>query len=141
MLERTKNLGNVSKRLTALLSFLVILSGVAIPASAAAEPSFPAPGLTLVFAGGKARNVADNVAVPVRCVGSGRGFCSGVVTLSREGHRISIPFSVSGGGHELLFVPLRLGPGKSHPRKVHGVATTDQPLGPPTSTREFLYAE
>ena len=96
--------------------------------------------MTLVFTNGKARNVADNLAVPVECVG-GDGFCSGEVTLSHRGHHISIPFSVQGGKHEVLFVPLRVRPAKSHPRKVHGVASTIQPRGPATSTKEFLYAE
>jgi hypothetical protein len=141
MQKRTKNFGSRGRRLAALFSVLGIAACMAIPASAGAGASLSAPGMSLAFASGKARNVADNVAVPVQCVGGGRGFCSGVVTLSRKGHRIAIPFSVRGGSREVLFVPLRLGPGTSRSRKVYGVATTVQPLGPPTSTKEFLYTE
>jgi hypothetical protein len=140
MSEGSKNLGKSGRRLATLLPLLAIAGAIAIPPSAGADAPFSS-GLSLVFAGGKARAVADNVAVPVECVGSGDGFCSGEVTLSREGHRISIPVSVRGGGREVLFVPLRVGSTKRHPRKVHGVVTTVQPLGPPTSTREFLNAE
>ncbi|HEY2055831.1 MAG TPA: hypothetical protein VGH14_18010 [Solirubrobacterales bacterium] len=97
--------------------------------------------MSLVFASGNAKSVADNVVVPVQCLGNGRGFCSGNVTFSRNGHHISIPFSVRGGGRDVLFVPLSLGGKASHPRRVHGVAITTQPLGPATSTQEFLFAE
>ncbi|MBS1885395.1 MAG: hypothetical protein JSS97_20790 [Actinobacteria bacterium] len=96
--------------------------------------------MTLVFASDSTHEAAGNVAVPVQCLGPDNGFCSGVVTLSRSGHSTSIPFSVRGGGREVLFVPLRLGGRADHPRRVHGVATTDQALGPATSAKQFLYA-
>lgn len=136
-----KRTGNASKRLTALACAVGLAGCLAIPASAGADSPFPASAMNLVFASGKAHSVADNVAVPVECLGDSHGFCSGVVSLSRAGHRISIPFSVRGGSHEALFVPLRLGGGAHHPRKVHGVATTMQAGGPPSSIKEFLYAE
>jgi hypothetical protein len=135
-----KKSGKAARGLTALLCVLGIAS-VIVPVSAGAESSFSAQGMALVFASGKTRSIAGNVAVPVRCLGDGHGFCSGNVTLSRNEHHISIPFSVQGGGHEVLFVPLSLRGGAGHPRRVHGVATTVQPLGPPTSTKEFLNAE
>lgn len=135
-----KKSGKTAGSLAALLCVLGIASLIT-PAGAGAENSLTGGGLTLVFSGGKARSVAGNVAVPVRCIGAGHGFCSGNVTLSRRGHHISIPFSVQGGRNEVLFVPLTLGGGANHPRKVQGVATTVQPLGPATSTRELLYAE
>jgi hypothetical protein len=140
MRKRMEKSGKSARGLTALLCVLGV-AGVILPASAGAESSLSAQGMTLVFAGGNARSIADNVAVPVRCLGAGHGFCSGNVTLSRNGHHISIPFSVQGGGHEVLFVPLALRGEARHARKVHGVATTIQPLGPATSTKEFLYAE
>jgi hypothetical protein len=140
MQKTMKFLGNSAKRVVAVVPVLAIVAAVAIPASAGAESSFSS-GLSLVFAGGKAHAVADNVAVPVECVGSGSGYCSGEVTLSRKGHRISIPVSVRGGGQEVVMVPLRVGSTKSHPRKVHGVAVTTEPLGGPVTTAEYLYAE
>lgn len=132
----TKN----AKALALLLSAIGLLAAAFVPATAGAD-SAVSQGMSLVFATGKAKSVADNVAVPVRCLGSGNGFCSGNVTLSRNGHRTSIPFSVRAGGQDVLFVPLALGDGAKHPRKVHGVATTVQPLGPATSSRTFLLAE
>lgn len=134
--KSTKNV----KALAMLLSVIGVLGAAFVPATAGADSAI-SPGMSLVFASGKAKSVADNVAVPVRCLGSGSGFCSGNVTLSRNGHRISIPFSVRGGGQDVLFVPLAMGGGANHPRKVHGVATTVQPLGPATSNRAFLLAE
>ncbi|MBS1888329.1 MAG: hypothetical protein JSU06_14185 [Actinobacteria bacterium] len=130
--------GKVGRGLAAALCVLGV-GGASIPAFAGAQGPAGAE-MTLVFASGKTRSVAGSVAVPVRCLGEGDRFCSGQVTLSRNGHHTSIPFSVRGGGEEVLFVPLRLAGGKGHPRKVHGVATTVQPLGPATRTQEFLYA-
>jgi hypothetical protein len=141
MQKAKRTLGNPVKRVATALAVLGLAGALVLPSTAGADASAIAPGMALVFSGGKAHSVADNIAVPVDCLGEGQGFCSGVITLSRSGHRISVPFSVRGGGHEVLFVPLRLGGGKAHPRKVHGVATTVQPQGPATSTREFLYAE
>ena len=134
--KSTKNV----KALALLLSVIGVLGAAFVPATAGAQ-SAASQGMSLVFSTGKAKSVADNVAVPVQCLGSGNGFCSGNVTLSRNGHRISIPFSVRGGGQDVLFVPLALGRGAQHPRKVHGVATTVQPLGPAISSRAFLLAE
>jgi hypothetical protein len=139
--KRMKTLGNAGKRLAVLATVLGVTGCLVIPMSAGADTTLSSPGMSLVFAGGKAHNVADNVAVPVTCVGVGHGFCSGNVTLSHDGRHISIPFSVQSGSREVLFVPLALRAGAGHPRKVHGVATTVQPLGPATSTKEFLYAE
>ncbi len=135
-----KILGGARSGLAAALCVIGVASA-AIPAAAGAIGPAGAAETTLVFANGKTRGVAGNVAVPVQCLGSGGGFCSGQVTLSRNGHHASIPFSVRAGGEEVLFVPLRLVGAQGHPRKVHGVATTIQALGPVTRTAEFLYAE
>jgi hypothetical protein len=134
-----KGSGNRGTWLLALLCVLGVASCVALPASAGADSAGAIGGMTLVFAGSKAQNEAGNVAVPVTCLGDGHEFCSGEVTLSHQGHHISIPFSVRGGGREVLFVPLRLHTVR-HPRRVHGVATTIQPRGPATSAKQFLYA-
>ncbi len=137
-MRKTKDLlGKTTTKLTAAAAVLGLVGAIAIPATAGADSL--ASGMSLVFANGKTHAVAGNVAVPVECLGE-NGFCSGNVTLSRAGHRVSIPFSVEGGGKETLYVPLRL-EGRSHAKKVHGVATTVQPQGSPTSNKEFLVAE
>lgn len=130
-----------TRKLMVACAVLGLAGALLLPTAAGANPSAISPGMTLVFTAGKVHNVADNVAVPVQCMGEGTGFCSGVVTLSRSGRRVSVPFSVRGGGHEVLFLPLVVSGTKTHARKVHGVATTVQPRGPATSTKEFLYAE
>lgn len=132
--------GRTVKGVVSLLCAVGVASAVILPAASSAESPI-SQGMSLVFASGKTKSVAGDVVVPVQCIGDGPGFCSGNVTLSRNGHHISIPFSVRGGGHDVLFVPLSLGGKASHPRKVHGVAVTAQPLGPATSTKEFLLAE
>jgi hypothetical protein len=137
MLKTKDLLGKTTTKLTAAVAVLGLVGAIAIPATAGADSV--ASGMTLVFANGNAHAVAGNVAVPVECLGAG-GFCSGNVTLSRSGHRISVPFSVEGGSKETIYVPLRV-EGKAHAKKVHGVATTIQPQGPATSTKQYLYAE
>lgn len=137
MLKTKDLLGKTTTKLTAAVAVLGLVGAIAIPATAGAVSI--ASGSSLVFANGKAHAVAGNVAVPVECVGAG-GFCSGNVTLSRAGHRVSIPFSVESGSKETLYVPLHV-EGKSHAKKVHGVATTVQPQGSATSTKQYLYAE
>jgi hypothetical protein len=123
------------KRYTAALLCTCGLAGAAVPASAGAESPVFVPGMELVFAGETAQSVGDQIVVPVRCIGEGPGFCSGVVTLSGNGHRRTVPFSVQAGTRESLFVPLRFdGAGP-----VSGVAKTDQRLGPPSSTKTLLY--
>jgi hypothetical protein len=123
------------RNLAALLCILGLAVGLAAPAAAAAETPISTPGMELVFGGGRVRSDGDLVAVPVRCLGEGRGFCSGVVTLSEEGRRQTVPFSVQAGSRESLFVPLRL----SGNGKVRGIATTDQRIGPPSSIETLLY--
>jgi hypothetical protein len=137
MLKRTEKSRKL-RRISAVLGAVGIAACLSVPASAGASSS-DAGAMSLVFASGQTHEAAGNVAVPVQCLGSGDGFCSGVVTLSRSGHSISIPFSVRGGGHEVLFVPLRVSGHGDHPRRVHGVAATDQALGPATRAKQFLY--
>lgn len=129
------------RAMAALLSLLVFSGYLAFPPPGGAESPISAPGMTLVFKDSQARSIGDTtVALPVRCLGDGRAFCSGVVTLSRNGHRHTVPFSVRGGCQEALFVPLRHGIWKGHPRKVRALASTSQPLGAPTLTRELFFA-
>ena len=137
-----KKMKSLSKSAKVLVSILCVgvMSVLALPATAGADSPI-ASGMSLVFATGKAKSVAGNVAVPVQCLGGTKSFCSGNVTLSRNGHKISAPFSVQGGHQEVLYVPLERGRGADRPRKVHGVATTIQSLGPATSNQAFLLAE
>ena len=138
-LSRTLIVGK--RHLVLAVSVLAFATSFAIPASAGAESPLSIPGMTLVFGGSQARGIGnDSVAVPVKCLGEERGFCSGVLTLSRNGHRNAIPFSVRGGSHEFLLVPLRHHEWKGHPRKVRGLATTAQPLGGPSVARTLFYA-
>jgi hypothetical protein len=138
MLKTMDLLGKTATKLTSAVAVVGLVGALALPAAAGADSI--ASGSSLVFANGKTEAVAGNVAVPVECLGSGTGFCSGNITLSRSGHRVSIPFSVENGSKETVYVPLHV-TGKAHAKKVHGVATTVQPQGAPTSTKEFLYAE
>ena len=123
------------RNLTALLCTIGLAGGLAAPAAAVADTPISMPGMELVFEGARAHSDGDLVSVPVKCLGEGRGFCSGVVTLSSGGHRQTVPFSVQAGARESLFVPLRLDGGG----KVRGLATTDQRLGPPSSIAALLY--
>jgi hypothetical protein len=127
--------------LVGLLCAAAVIGVLASTGLAAAESPTSSGGMTLVFTGAKARNVGpQNVAVPVRCLGEPRGLCSGVVTLSRNGHRYTEPFSVSGGRREFLFVPL----GHCHlgdrAKKVRGLASTVGTAGYPTQDRTLFYA-
>jgi hypothetical protein len=116
---------------------LALGAAAAIPASAPAASAGAATGETLVFGATPAHIDGKLVVVPVECLGAGRGLCSGVVTLSWDGHRSTEPFSVRGGAREVLFVPLRIG--AARPRKVRGLATTDQSPGPPRNSKAVLY--
>jgi hypothetical protein len=129
-------MGFTRRHLAGLLFTFALSTGVAAPASAFAEEPVSSPGMELFFAGEYVKSAGGQVVVSVTCVGKGPGFCAGVVTLSSRGHHQTVPFSVRRGTRESLFVPFRL----EGARKVRGVATTDQRLGPPSSTETFLYA-
>jgi hypothetical protein len=128
-------LSGVRRRFAVASGVLGIVACVALPAGAAAAP--PSESVSLVFSTGTARQVAGNLAVPVRCDGESTDFCSGVLTLSDSGHKTSIPFSVQGGRGESIFVPLRL-EGKAKSQKVIAVAGTAQPGGRPANVTEVL---
>jgi hypothetical protein len=121
--------------LTATIGALGIVACVALPAAAAAAP--PTETVSLVFTTGTAREVAGNLAVPVRCLGESTDICSGVLTLSGSGRKASIPFSVQGGSGESIYLPLRLEDGR-RAQKVIALASTAQPGGPPASVTEVL---
>jgi hypothetical protein len=125
------------KRFVAVLFLLVSLCcAAAVPAVAGAE--LPASTPVLAFAGDTAHSVGGEVAVPVECLGESTAFCSGTVTLTRAGQKVTAPFSVEGESDETLFVPLRLEGGAGRPVKVNAAITTLQPLGGPSATRTIL---
>jgi hypothetical protein len=130
-----KILSGVRGRLAATIGVVGIAACVALPAAVAAAP--PSESVSLVFTTGTAREVAGNLAVPVRCLGESTDFCSGVLTLSGSGRKVSIPFSVQGGSGESIYVPLHLEGGR-RAHKVIAVAGTAQPIGPPASVSEVL---
>ncbi len=121
--------------MAATIGVVGIAACVALPGAAAAAP--PSESVSLVFTTGTAREVAGNLAVPVRCLGEATDFCSGVLTLSGSGHKTSIPFSVRGGSSESIYVPFRLEGGRRAPKVIADAGTT-QPIGPPASVSEVL---
>jgi hypothetical protein len=128
-------LSGLRGRLAATIGALGIAACASVPAIAAAAP--PSESVSLVFTTGTAREVAGNLAVPVSCLGESTDFCSGVLTLTGGGRKVSIPFSVQGGSGESIYVPLRL-EGGHRAQKVIAVAGTAQPGGPPASVTEVL---
>ncbi|MBS1844774.1 MAG: hypothetical protein JST53_10190, partial [Actinobacteria bacterium] len=61
--KSTKNV----KALAVLLAVIGVLAAAFVPATAGADSAI-SPGMSLVFSTGKAKSVAHNVAVPVRCL-------------------------------------------------------------------------
>lgn len=120
-----------------MATFGALAIGVCVALPSAAAAATPAESVNVVFATGTARQLAGNLAVPVRCLGEPTDFCSGVLTLASGGHKVSVPFSVQGGSAESVFVPLRL-ERESRLRRVLGVAATAQPGGPPVKVTEVL---
>jgi hypothetical protein len=131
-----KILSGVRGRLAATIGAIGIAACVALPAGAAAAP--PTESVSLVFTTGTAHQVAGSLAVPVRCLGKSTDFCSGVLTVSSNGRKVSIPFSVQGGSTDSIYVPNRLEGGR-RTQKVIAVADTAQPGGPPASITEVLF--
>jgi hypothetical protein len=118
----------------------VSLAGLALAllaGSASAGSQVPGSTMELVFAGPTASRIGDQVAVRVECLGTPRGFCSGVLTLSRDGRHRSSPFSVRGGARASVFVPSPVA-ARAPAGKLHGVATTVEHLGAPVSRATYL---
>jgi hypothetical protein len=127
------------RHLAVALLALLGLAAILGPAASLAAPPAEAPGaMELVFTSDTARSGGGQLAVPVECQGDANGYCSGELTLSRAGERQTVPFSVAGGERESLYVPFAAPRGRGW--KVHGVATTAQRLGPPSSNATYLFA-
>jgi hypothetical protein len=85
--------------------------------------------MSLVFRGETAHLVGHTALLPVKCLGSGDGLCSGTVSVAFAGNRHRAPFSVPGGSTQDLTVPV--GPvGQLHGRKAIAVARTAQAPSP-----------
>lgn len=113
---------------TALIA-LASLAGSA--AAAAAAPALPGAGsgMSLVFSGETAHVVGRTALLPVRCLGSRDGVCSGTVSVAFDGNSHRAPFSVPGGSTQDLTVPV--GPaGQLHGRRAIAVARTAQAPSP-----------
>ncbi len=124
-----------------LITVLACVLGVVLPESAGAAPALPGTGSTVVFTSGKAQSAAGGLTVPVKCLANAQTFCSGVLTLSRSGQRVAVPYSLQGGRAESIFVPLAIAPGTRKPVKVNAVAATSQPAGPAINSSEVLLIE
>jgi hypothetical protein len=127
-----------TKKLWAALSLAVLVSLTAALLSGASAGAAPFAGAELEFAGDTAAYEAGEVAVPVECVGGPTGFCSGALTLSSRGRKATSTFSVQGGSHETVLVPLPA-TGGGRPTKVAVTATTTQPLGPAVTRKAILH--
>jgi hypothetical protein len=125
-------------RLAAILCAAALLGG-AIPSLAAARSTaLEAPTeMSLSFASATARLIGPEALVLVKCTGSQNGICSGTVTLSNEGHRHKVTFSVVGGSKQSLTVPVGSprGPGATG----LAVAETSLPAGGYVRSAEVLH--
>lgn len=128
-----------TKKLWAALSLAVLVALVAALTSGGSAGAAAFAGAELEFASDTAELAAGEVAVPVECIGGPTGYCSGTLTVSSRGKKSSSSFSVQGGSHETISVPLPLGAG--HPTKLAATATTTQPLGPAIARKAILHLE
>lgn len=124
--------------LSALL-LVICLSPAAAPAVAGAES--PAYTPVLAFLTDTARAYPGEIAVPVECEGARDAFCSGTVTLIREGRHASVPVSIQGGSAENVYVPLRLDPHAPRPVRVSATLITLPPIGGTIATKTILSVE
>jgi hypothetical protein len=128
--SRTDKMKILASTTIALLACLALWAGTAAAA--------PATGMELEFAGDTAELSADQIAVPVECVGESTGFCSGTLSLSWHGKRSVSAFSVQGGYDETVIVPLPI-KGLDGRARIAAVATTSQPLGPAVTRKAVLH--
>ena len=122
-------------QMAAVLGTLAVLVAGILSVGTAGGATFA--GAELEFAGDTAEYAAGQVAVPVECVGGPTGFCSGTLSVTARGKRSVSTFSIQGGSHDTVTVPLPEGRGQ--PTKVAAVATTTQPLGPAITRKALLH--
>lgn len=107
-----------------LLAATCALAVVAIPGVASATDLTSSSELT--FSSEEAHVTGARASFWVECSASEASTCSGTVTLSTNGKKHVVPFSVVAGTHQSLTV--RLG-AKSTAKRVVAVAKTAQPDG------------
>jgi uncharacterized membrane protein len=110
-----------SKAFLGLLAAACALGILAIPGAAGAASS-----AELTFPSDEAHIEGSRASFWVECSGSTGSTCNGTVTLSTNGRKHKLPFSVVGGTHQSLSV--QLGP-HSTAKRVVAVARTAQETG------------
>jgi hypothetical protein len=113
-------------RLKASLGLLAALCALAIPGAAGAAAAGLASSSELTFPSDEAHVNGSRASFWVECSASETTTCSGTVTLTTDGKKHNVPFSVVAGTHQSLSV--RLG-AKSTAKRVVAVAKTAQPDG------------
>jgi hypothetical protein len=125
------------RRLAALVCATAALA-VAGPAAAGAEAPFGAATapVTANFARPVAKLVGNQALVQLHCAGSRLGVCSGTVSVGIAGKRHQVPFSVIGGGNDVVAVPVA----RVAHRHGHGlaIARTAQAAGGFAQSSEVL---
>ena len=106
-----------------LLAAICVLAVVAIPGVAGAAVGSSSE---LTFPSEEAHVTGSRASFWVECSGSGAGTCNGSLTLTANGKRQNVPFSVLAGTHQNLSV--RLG-AHSTTKRVVVVAKTAQDDG------------
>jgi hypothetical protein len=138
------SMGTPKGRLATLAAVATALAAFALPAAASAETAaefVSGPRTSLGFARDTVRETGAGAVLSVKCNGPRSGVCAGTVSLEIEGQTHKAPFSVMGGHRQSLVVPLGAGATDSRdsgPRRVLGVASTMQPLGPCALTEQVL---
>ena len=113
-------------RLKASLGLLAALCALAIPGAVGAAAAGLASSSELTFPSDEAHVIGSRASFWVECSASETTTCSGTVTLTTDGKKHNVRFSVVAGTHQSLSV--RLG-ARSTAKRVVAVAKTAQPDG------------
>jgi hypothetical protein len=118
----------LSARFKTSLGLLAAISALAILAAPGADGAVAAytSSSELTFPSEEAHIEGSRASFWVECSGSEAGTCNGTLTLTTNGKKHNVPFSVVAGTHQSLSV--RLGP-KSTAKRVVAVAKTSQADG------------
>lgn len=116
------------------MSSVCALALFAIPAGAGA--SSDSPELSLAFPTGEVQLTGSRASVWSTCQGPAARVCSGTLTLTRNGSKHKIPFSVVAGTNQSLTVPLGAG---AMGKRIVAVARTAQANGAYVRSRDVLH--